>query len=156
MLELNQMPLLPGQAQNRTVTQVDGNELNKIGINGGAFAVHKGDVIQFPDEDPLVVSQKVNDSANSPLAYYVGVIRNGEKSWLPIGTLTRRDAKGLPLGKFQEEMLTKPSFKEMWNALKGKTIKGGEPKEYEFAVFENGIRTDKTRTRSISVIEYAQ
>ena len=155
MLELSSMPLLPGAAQGRTPVQVDSAKLNEIGVNGSAFTIHKGDVIEFPDDAPLVVSQKINDSANSPVAYYVAVKRNGENSWLGIGILTRRDANGKPLGKFQDEMLSKPSFKEIYDSLRGKKIKGGDLKDHEFAVFENGQRVEgKTRTRQIPEIEY--
>lgn len=155
MLEINSMPLLPGaMVPGRAPQVVSPDDLRGVGISGGAFALHKGDKIQFPDEEPLVVSQKINSSENSPVAYYVAVIRNGEKSWLGIGNLTRRDANGLPLGKFQEEMLTKPSFKEIYDSLRGKTIVCGEMKSHQFAVFENGQRTEKTVSRSYPEISY--
>lgn len=156
MLELSSMPLLPGQNQGRTVTPVAADKLNEVGVNGSAFSIHKGDKITFPNEEPLVVSQKISNDANANSAYYVGVERNGTKSWLSVGILTRRDSDGKPLGKFQEEMLAKPSFKEIYDSLKGKTIVGGELKTHTFAVFDNGVRTDKTRERQIPEINYAE
>lgn len=155
MFEVSNMPLLPGEAQGRIRTQVDASKLNEIGVNGGAFAIHKGDIIEFPDESPLVVSQHISDDPKSNVAYYVAVNRNGKPSWLGIGILTRRDSNGKPLGKFQEEMLTKASFKDIYDSLRGKKIKGGELKEHTFAVFENNTRTDRVNTRSIPEIEYA-
>ena len=155
MYELSNMPMLPGAAQGRAPKPVDAAKLNEVGVNGAAFSIHKGDTIEFPNEDPLVVEQKISNDANSATAYYVAVNRNGKPSWLGIGILTRRDADGKPLGKFQEDMLTYPSFKEIYEALRGKKIKGGELKNHDFAVFENGQRTDKRRTRQIPEIEYA-
>ena len=157
MLEFNKMPLLPGQKQGRDVNPVDVNNLNAIGVQGGAFQLHKGDVIEFPAGEPLVVSQKVRNAPDSPLAYYVGCIRNGKESWLSISSLTRRNYQGLPIGKFQEAMCEKPSFKEVYEELAGKKIKAGEPKEVIFAVFDRttGERTDKTVPRYIPEIEWA-
>lgn len=157
MLEIKDMPLLPGQNQGREVTPVAVADLKGVGVQGGAFALHKGDVIEFPEGDPLVVSQKVRNTPDSPLAYYVGCIRNGKKSWLATGVLTRLDYRGQAIGPFQEEMRQKPSFKEVYEALAGKKIKGGELKEIQVAVFDRqtGERTDKTQSRFIPEIEWA-
>lgn len=155
MLEISSMPLLPGQNDGRAVVKVNSTDLKNVGINAGAFAVHTDDVIEFPEGEPLVVSQPISKAENANKAYYVGVIRNGKNSWLPVGALTRRDASGNPLGSFQEEMLRYPSFEEIYAALAGKKIKGGRMIEHEFAVFENGERTDKTRVRSVCEILHA-
>jgi hypothetical protein len=154
MLDIAKMPALPGQFNGRPVETVAAEALASVGVNGAAFALHTGDIIEFPAE-PLVIKQRINSTPNSPEAYYVAVVRNGQNSWLSVSSLTRRDAKGQPLGKFQEDMLKYPSFKEIYEALAGKKIRGGAMKEHEFAVFENGQRTEKTRTRSVTEIEYA-
>jgi hypothetical protein len=146
------MPLLPGQNAGREVNPVDVNKLNEIGIQVGAFALHKDDVIKFPEGQPLVVSQKVRNEANSPLAYYVGVERNGKPSWLGIGILTRRDHTGTPIGDFQKKMCEKASFKEIYEELAGKAIKGGELKEVKMAVFRDGQRTDDVRSTYVPEI----
>lgn len=148
MLELGKnMPLLPGQNAGRAVTRVESDKLAEVGVNGSAFAIHKDDHIVFPDQEPLVVSQPISNDVNANKAYYVGVERNGKPSWLGIGILTRRDSNGQPIGKFQEKMCEKASFKDIYDSLKGKTLVGGELKSYTSAVFENGVRTDKTRER---------
>ena len=137
------------------VRPVDAEALKTLGVNGGAFTLHKGDVIEFEGEAPQVFSQPVNTSDNSPLAYYVACTRNGKPSLLSIGILTRIDAKGQPLGEFQAKMREKANFAEVYEALKHKKIKGGELKSHEFAVFENGVRTDRVQTRMIPEIEWA-
>ena len=154
MLELNAMPLLPGQNAGRPVAKITSDKLAEVGVNGSAFAIHKDDVIKFPEGEPLVVSQPISADANANKAYYVGVERNGKNSWLGIGILTRRDVNGTPIGAFQEEMCQKASFKDIYDTLAGKSIKGGELKTHSFAVFENGVRTDKTRERSYPEISY--
>lgn len=152
MLEIKDMPLLPGQNSGREVKIVDIAKLNEVGVNGSAFALHKDDVIAFPAGEPLVISQKVRNEANSPLAYYVGCIRNGKNSWLSTGILTRRDYTGAPIGEFQKKMCEKPSFKEIYEYLAGKTIKGGELKAVKFYRFVNNQRTDETREQYVPEI----
>ena len=151
---MNNMPLLPGSnMEGRQPEQVSQDDLKTVGISGSAFAIHTGDVIKFPEGQPLVVKQKIRNEENSPIAYYVGVERNGKASWLGIGNLTRRDVDGKPLGKFQEKMLRYPSFAAMYEDLAGKTIKGGTLREQFFAVFDNGKRTNEKVGRMIADIE---
>lgn len=155
MFELSNMPILPGANQEgRAPKQVAVENLNTVGVSNSAFSLHEGDVIKFPEGSPLVVEQKIRNSADSPKAYYVAVERNGKPSWLGIGILTRRDANGNPLGPFQAKMINKPSFKEIYEDLAGKTIKGGASKPHKFAVFaQDGTRTEETRERLIPSIE---
>ena len=155
MFELSQMPILPGANQEGRAPQlVSVEKLNTVGVSNTAFALHEGDVIKFPEGNPLVVAQKIRNSTDSPVAYYVAVERNGKPSWLGIGILTRRDANGQPLGKFQAKMINKPSFKEIYEELAGKTIKGGSSVAHKFAVFaQDGTRTEETRERMIPTIE---
>lgn len=155
MFTLNQMPLLPGQ-QNRPVAQVAADNLKSIGVSGGAFALHVGDIIKFPDEEPLVVSQKIRETEDSPVAYYVAVERNGKPSWLSVSTLTRRDGHNEPIDAIRKELSYLPSFAEVYNSLRGKSIKCTEMKTVDLAVFENGQRVDgKFQQRPMGVVEYA-
>ena len=154
MFELSEMPYIPGQ-ETRPIVEVSGDALKKVGENSSAFAMHVGDKISFPEGDPLVVSQKV-DPTRDALVYYVACERNGRKSWLTIGALTRLDVHGKPVGKFQEEMRKFANFADMYaSALAGKSITSKRAEDKEFAVFEDGVRTDKTRTRATPIIEWA-
>ena len=92
----------------------------------------------FPDSTPYVVGIRINDKVDSPIAYYIAVKRNGENSWLDLGILTRTDADGKPLGKFQEQMLSLKTYRERLNFLRGRTIEGGELRTHEFQVFKDG------------------
>ena len=75
------MPILPGANQEGRAPQpVSVEKLNTVGVSNTAFALHEGDVIKFPEGTPLVVSQKIRNSADSPVAYYVAVERNGNNA----------------------------------------------------------------------------
>ena len=157
MFEIKNMPLLPGQNQGRVVTEVPADELAGVGVSRNAFGMNKGDVITFDDDEkPLVVSQKIRDDANSPLAYYVAVTRNGKPSWLSTSVFNRRDHEGKPVSKFQEDMIALGAFNEWYAAVRGKTIVGGNMLTYQAAVFDGDVRTDRLRTQRIPEITYAE
>lgn len=153
MFEIDKMPKLPGQNRGLEPQEVKVEDLSNIGINGGAFGIREGEIIEFPNEIH-VVGQKISADKDANTAYYVGVLRDGKESYLSLGLLTRRDADGKPLGKFQQDMLAYPSAKEILESLKGKKIKGGSPVTHKFAVFVNGVRQNETRERAIPEINY--
>ena len=135
MLEESTFPILAGSKE-RPATPIAAEQLKVGGANNGAFALHEGDVIEFFNEEPMVVSQKIRNTANSPVAYYVGVKRNGMNSWLPVGWFTRRNVKGEPIGKFQEMNLKCANFGEVYELWRGKTIKGGPMKVHQMPKFD--------------------
>ncbi len=154
MLEVSNFPILAGSNE-RPVTTIAADKLKEVGANNGAFALHTDDVVEFFDDEPMVISQKIRNTANSPVAYYVGVKRNGKPSWLPVGWFTRRDAKGDPIGKFQEINMKCPNFGEVYAIWRGKTIKGGPMKVHQMAKFDQqtGQRIEgETRPQSFSEV----
>jgi hypothetical protein len=158
MIEIKDMPLLPGQKVGENFNTVEVDKLAEVGQNRGAFSLHEGDKIEFPNQDPIVAMTLVRPAMGdaSPKAYYVAVTRNGQNSWLPIGVLTRRDATNRPLGKIQEELLAYPSFKEVYEHLKGKTLVAGKSVTHKFAHFDgNGNRVDgEFDERAIPELQY--
>lgn len=156
---IENMPLLPGQNNGRSVETVDANALKSIGVSGSAFAMHVGDKISFEATDePLVISQKVRaNDPQSPLAYYVACERNDKPSWIGISVFTRRDADGQPVGEFQKTALREPSFAAVYaNLLAGKTITADTTSTYKASEFDTaGNRLNTTVERTIPVIKYA-
>ena len=135
MLELNQLPILSGSKE-RPMVEVSAEELKNVGVNNGAFALYTDDVVEFKDDKPLVVAQKVRNTADSPVAYYVGCYRNGKPSLLSVSWFTRRDANGDPLGEFQSKNLRCANFVEIYDLWKGKTIKGGQMRSHQMPKFD--------------------
>jgi len=157
MFTINDMPLLPGQNNGREIQTVTAEQLKEIGVSGSAFAMHVGDKLEFDSTNtPLVVSQPVRkDSQN--LAYYVACKRNGNNSWIPVSTFTRRDANGQPIGEFQKQALNEPSFAEVYaKMLSGKTITAETTTQYQAPKFDTaGNRLEETVTRIAPVLKYA-
>ena len=65
MLEVDVFPILAGSKE-RPTTPISAEQLKVGGANNGAFALHEGDVIEFFDDEPMVVSQKIRNTVNSP------------------------------------------------------------------------------------------
>lgn len=147
------MPLLPGEANGRAKEEVNVNDIQSVGVSVSAFSLTKGDKVQFEDTDtPLVVKQKIRKEDNSPVAHYVAVIKNDQKTWLNISSLTRRDAEGQPIGEFRKKAIGYPNFITMYNSLlKGKTFElKGDDIKYSAPQFDAaGNRTEGTTTKYI-------
>lgn len=151
---MSKLPVLAG-AKERPAVPVAPEQLKEIGANNGAFSLHTGDVITFPDEEPHVIGQKIRNTANSPMAYYVGVYRNEKESLLPVGWFTRRNASGDPIGRFQEMNLKCANFAEVYDLWRGKTIKGGPMVVHQMAKFDQqtGQRIEgETRSQSFAEV----
>lgn len=153
MKEITEYPMLPN-ATLREPSRVDESQLSAIGVNAGAFGIHEGDKISF-DDDEFVVAQKINNNADSPTAYYISCTRNGKKSYVSASQLTRRgykDDKLVYLGKLQETLGSMPSLKERMDYISGKSFVGSKAETFQFAHFENGIRTERFDTRTVSYL----
>lgn len=160
MLELNDMPMLPGEAT-RQKTVITPESLKDVGVSSSAFSIHKGEVVLFENENPLVVSQPVRNTPDSPLAYYVAVRKyknaedkTGKPSWISVSSLTRRDAHNQYLDDVRKDLATYPNFAEVYNAIKGKKIRGAKDEVFDFAVFKDGQPTAETQQRTMTTLEY--
>ena len=160
MLELNDMPMLPGEAT-RQKTVINPENLKDVGISSSAFTIHKGEIVLFENENALVVSQPVRNTPDSPLAYYVAVRKyknaddkTGKPSWISVSSLTRRDAHNQYLDDIRKDLATYPNFAEVYNAIKGKKIRGVEDKVFYFTVFKDGQPTAETQQRTMTTLEY--
>ena len=100
-------------------------------------------------------------SPDSPLAYYVAVRKyknaddkTGKPSWISVSSLTRRDAHNNYLDDVRKDLATYPNFAEVYNAVKGKKIRGVEDKVFDFTVFKDGQPTSETQQRTMTTLEY--
>lgn len=160
MLELNDMPMLPGEAT-RQKTVINPENLKDVGVSSSAFTIHKGEIVLFENENPLVVSQPVRSTPDSPIAYYVAVRKyknaddkTGKPSWISVSSLTRRDAHNNYLDDVRKDLSTYPNFAEVYNAVKGKKIRGVEDKVFDFTVFKDNQPTAETQQRTMTTLEY--
>lgn len=150
-----EMPAVPGAAL-RPAEKVSPEELKNLGVNISAAQINSGDVVEFDTADPVVMKQEFRSGI---YAYYVAAYKvKGDRkipTWISIGSLTRRDGHNKPLDAVRAELSSLPSFREVYDFLKGKKLKGLEAKEYEFAVFEDNVRKEGEFTkRYVAPLEY--
>lgn len=154
MKELKNYPKLP-YASERPAVEVSTDMLTSINVNTGAFGIHENDIISF-DNDESVIRQQISKDNNGKFAYYITCTRNGKNSLVSASQLIRRaydnEDNLVYVGPLQAKLAELPSLKEQLETIAGKTFVGSEPREFKFAVFENGIRTEKKETRRISVL----
>ena len=54
----------------------------------------------------------------------------------------------------RKDLATYPNFAEVYNAVKGKKIRGVEDKVFDFTVFKDGQPTSETQQRTMTTLEY--
>ena len=80
--------------------------------------------------------------------------KTGKPSWISVSSLTRRDAHNQYLDDVRKDLATYPNFAEVYNAVKGKKIRGVEDKVFDFTVFKDGQPTADTIKRPMTTLEY--
>lgn len=139
------LPMLPG-ADKRQPTQVNSADLNKVGVSSSAFSLHAGDRITIDTDESgnlIVAKQPLRNDDPNTFVYWIGCKRNGQPSWLALGSLTRRDYQGNYLDKTREKLGTYANFMQMYQgALKGKTIVCEDAQPFKFAKFDKNQRVE--------------
>lgn len=125
-------PALPYAEQNAP-REVSAETSAKSTVSSGAFAPKMNDVFTFPyikDGKVIAIEQDVTGTTN--VSVTIACDRNGEKSWLRLGELTRVDANMQPTCAFVETVRNEcPTVEDVQKYLVGKTLKvvSMEPKE---------------------------
>lgn len=131
---LSDFPAVPFASERPLVAATE-EQLNEMTTTNAAYAIRKGDTIEFTILDNAgkvpVCIQKSQDANGRPTVY-IPVMRNGKKSWITGGNLTRRAKDGVVISEFNEKMRTFPTWKELAAELQGKTVKCTEVRSFTF------------------------
>lgn len=148
-LQKTDMPVL---FAGKNTTIVDGtlNDLKGTGVTLSSNAIKLGDTIEFPSDknDVLVQIQEFNQNRGG----LVGVLRNGEPSWLRISSLSRRDKDMKTVCDLSETLSKMPNDSDRVTFLLGKKISCQESKTVKTYKFVNNVRTDELQDTDFPVI----
>lgn len=149
-----QLPTIPTR-QGLGIKESTLDSMESKGTNGGAYPVNVGDVVEFPDtvDDVRIVEREVRAGVNgqpAPTEALLLVRKNNKLSYLSISNLRRRDSKMQPVHPVAQELHACENDKERIIKCLGRTITATESVTYNEAIFDNGVRTDKTRERTVA------
>lgn len=131
----NDLPSLPN-ADRRPVSVVPKDKIKDTGVTFATFGIQKGDVIEFPAfEDVIVVEQPIREGSNR-MQYLASVMRNGKLSYLALGSLTRQDVNREYTCEFTKLMAELGDNARKLQYLAGKKITCNDTKSIKVQAFD--------------------
>lgn len=139
-----------------TINSVGLEALKSSGVGLVSYGLKEGDTFEFPTTAAdLQITQRQVRANSSAYEYLVLGLKNGKPAWLSVSNLRRWDHKMQPVHPVAEALRTAEDDSVRLEMCLGKTIKAEEDVTYQEAVFENGVRTDGTRPRTVSKLVFA-
>lgn len=122
-----------------------------------SYGLNVGDVFEFPDtlEDVKTITRQVRANSAAVEVLILG-LKNGKPAYLSSGNLRRRDHKMVPVHPVAEALKDAEDDAVRIEMCLGKKITATEEVEFEEAIFENGVRTDGTRTRKVAKLVFTK
>ena len=121
----NDFPALPYAEQNQP-REISANTSARAVVGGDAFAPKLNDVFTFPyvDKDGKVIAVEQDVTGTTNVSVTIACDRNGEKSWIRLGELTRVDKDMNPTCDFTAKVRNEcPTVEDVQKYLVGKTLK---------------------------------
>ena len=119
------------------------------------YGLNVNDRFEFPatKADLKVIQRQIRP--NSPVYEYLVLgLKNGRPAWLSLSNLRRRDHKNQPVHPLAKALHNCESDAVRLEMCLGKIITSTENITYNEAVFENGVRTEATKSRTVSKLEF--
>lgn len=139
-----------------TCVEVTIDALTNVGTPMVTYGLNINDRFEFPatKADLKVIQRQVRPNSTA-YEYLVLGLKNGKPAWLSLSNLRRRDHKNQPVHPLAEALHGAESDAVRLEMCLGKTITSTENIEYQEAVFENGVRTDGTKPRTVAKLMFA-
>lgn len=155
-ISAGEMPVVPVR-KGLTVKEGGIEALKGKGVGLVSFGLAVGDTFEFPDtvEDVKTISRQVRANSEAVEVLVLG-LKNGKPAWLSTGNLRRRDHKMVPVHPVAESLDRLEDDAARIEACLGKTITATEDVTFQEAIFEDGMRTEDTRARTVAKLIFAQ
>lgn len=149
------IPVVPVRS-GLTCVEVTIDALNNVGTPMVTYGLNVGDRFEFPaTKDDLKVIQRQVRPNSTAYEYLVLGLKNGKPAWLSLSNLRRRNHKNTPVHPLAEALHGAESDAIRLEMCLGKTITSTENITYDEAIFENGVRTDGTKPRTVAKLMFA-
>ncbi len=154
-IKATDIPVVPVR-NGLTISLVGIETLKESGVGLVSYGLKTGDVFEFPTamEDVQITQRQVRPNSTS-YEYLILGLKNGKPAWLSVANLRRWDHKMSPVHPVAEALRTAENDMVRIEMCLGKSIKAEEDVTYQEAVFENGVRTDATKGRTIAKLVFA-
>lgn len=151
-----EMPVVP--VRNGLAIKEGGIEaLKGKGVGLVSFGLKVGDVFEFPDtiDDVKTITRQLRANSTAEEVLVLG-LKNGKPAYLSAGNLRRNDHKMVPVHPVAEALKDLEDDAVRIEACLGKKITATEDVTFQEAIFEDGMRTDGTRARTVAKLIFVE
>lgn len=142
---LSDMPAVPF-AQDRPLVPATSEQLDAMTTTNAAYAIRKGDELVFDilnsEGKVAICIQPPQDDDSRPIVY-IPCHRNGKKSWITGGNLTRRAKDGQVISVFNEKMRTFSTWGDLAEELTNKTVVCSDVQNFKFNEWGTNREVDR-------------
>lgn len=150
------MPVVPVR-QNLTVKETNMDALKGKGLGLVTYGLNVGEIFEFPDsvKDVKIIERQVRPNSSSVETLILG-LKNGKPAYLSVANLRRRDHKARPVHPVAEALNTAEDDYVRVEMCLGRKIRATEEVTFDEAVFDNGVRTDATKPRTVAKLIFVE
>lgn len=150
------MPIVPVR-QNLTVKETNMDALKGKGLGLITYGLNEGEIFEFPDsvKDVKIIERQVRPNSSSVETLILG-LKNGKPAYLSVANLRRRDHKARPVHPVAEALNTAEDDYVRVEMCLGRKIRATEEVTFDEAVFDNGVRTDATKPRTVAKLIFVE
>lgn len=150
------MPIVPVR-QNLTVKETNMDALKGKGLGLVTYGLNVGEIFEFPDsvKDVKIIERQVRPNSSSVETLILG-LKNGKPAYLSVANLRRRDHKARPVHPVAEALNTAEDDYVRVEMCLGRKIRANEEVTFDEAVFDNGVRTDATKPRTVAKLIFVE
>lgn len=150
------MPIVPVR-QNLTVKETNMDALKGKGLGLVTYGLNVGEIFEFPDsvKDVKIIERQVRPNSSSVETLILG-LKNGKPAYLSVANLRRRDHKARPVHPVAEALNTAEDDYVRVEMCLGRKIRATEEVTFDEAVFDNGVRTDATKPRTVAKLIFVE
>lgn len=152
----DEMPVVPVR-KDTIVKETNMEALKGKGLGLITYGLNVGETFEFPEskEDVKIIERQVRPNSSSFETLILG-LKDGKPAYLSVANLRRRDHKARPVHPVAEALNTAEDDYVRVEMCLGKRISANETVTYDEAVFDDGVRTDATKPRTVAKLIFVE
>lgn len=150
------MPIVPVR-KDTIVRETNIDALKGKGLGLITYGLNVNDTFEFPEkiEDVKIVERQVRPNSSAYEMLILG-LKNGRPAYFSVGNLRKRDHKFRPVHPVAEALDKCEDDYVRVEMCLGKRISANETVTFDEAVFDDGVRTDATKPRTVAKLIFVE
>lgn len=150
------MPIVPVR-KDTIVRETNIDALKGKGLGLITYGLNVGEIFEFPEskEDVKIIERQVRPNSSAYEMLILG-LKNGRPAYFSVGNLRKRDHKFRPVHPVAEALDKCEDDYVRVEMCLGKKIRATEEVTFDEAIFDDGVRTDATKPRTVAKLVFVE